>query len=255
MEGEESILEAIFEEEKLEDFRDIDMLDLEEGECEEQNSCIDLVQGSARDVNIANQESSSKNRRRRSKKKNKKMRGSAPNITDINRFVLDTCRRLKEKKSYLVWNAVGCLGISALSDLVKEVDAIQTCGGQMTSDGRYSRTGGGILWNILKTREPEAYKEIMARGKEFEKQFRKQNVRRAPERNKDSPSPQKIADASSDRIAVQVSENSQLIPQVENNLEQADTQGERVSIQNRIRIPVTYDFLLGEVPEDESTDL
>lgn len=37
------------------------------------------------------------------------------------RFVLDTCRRLKEKKSYMVYNAVGCLGISALSDLVNEV--------------------------------------------------------------------------------------------------------------------------------------
>ena len=37
------------------------------------------------------------------------------------RFVLETCRRLKEKKSYLVWTAVGCLGVPALSDLVKEV--------------------------------------------------------------------------------------------------------------------------------------
>lgn len=37
------------------------------------------------------------------------------------RFVLDTCRRLKEKKSYLMWTAVGCLGVAALSDLVKEV--------------------------------------------------------------------------------------------------------------------------------------
>jgi phosphorylated adapter RNA export protein len=35
--------------------------------------------------------------------------------------VLDTCRRLKEKKSYMVYTAVGCLGVSALSDLVKEV--------------------------------------------------------------------------------------------------------------------------------------
>lgn len=35
--------------------------------------------------------------------------------------MLDTCRRLKEKKSYMVYNAVGCLGVSALSDLVVEV--------------------------------------------------------------------------------------------------------------------------------------
>lgn len=37
------------------------------------------------------------------------------------RFVRDTCRRLKEKKSYMVYTAVGCLGIPALSDLVNEV--------------------------------------------------------------------------------------------------------------------------------------
>lgn len=49
-----------------------------------------------------------------------------------------------------------------------QVDAIQSCGGQKTNDGRRYRTGGGILFNILKTREPKAYKEIMARGREFE---------------------------------------------------------------------------------------
>lgn len=37
------------------------------------------------------------------------------------RFVIDTCRRLREKKSYMVYTAVGCLGVSALSDLVREV--------------------------------------------------------------------------------------------------------------------------------------
>lgn len=49
-----------------------------------------------------------------------------------------------------------------------QVDAIQDCGGQMTADGKRSRTGGGVLWNILKAREPEAYKEIMAKGRELE---------------------------------------------------------------------------------------
>jgi len=34
---------------------------------------------------------------------------------------MDTCRRLKEKKSYLVWEAIACLGVCAVSDLVKEV--------------------------------------------------------------------------------------------------------------------------------------
>lgn len=37
------------------------------------------------------------------------------------RFVLDACRRLKEKKSYMMYTAVGCLGVSALSELIKEV--------------------------------------------------------------------------------------------------------------------------------------
>lgn len=49
-----------------------------------------------------------------------------------------------------------------------QVDAIQTCGGQKTADGRRHRTGGGILWNIIKVREPNAYKEIMEKAKEFE---------------------------------------------------------------------------------------
>jgi len=37
------------------------------------------------------------------------------------RFVLDTCRHLKEKKSYMVYTAAGCLGMSALIDIIKEV--------------------------------------------------------------------------------------------------------------------------------------
>lgn len=48
------------------------------------------------------------------------------------------------------------------------MDAIQNCGGQKTADGRRFRTGGGILWSILKVRDPNAYKEIMKKGQEFE---------------------------------------------------------------------------------------
>lgn len=39
----------------------------------------------------------------------------------------------------------------------------------MTADGRRFRTGGGILLNTMKTREPVAYIEIMKRAKEFER--------------------------------------------------------------------------------------
>lgn len=48
------------------------------------------------------------------------------------------------------------------------MDVIQSYGGQMTADGRRSRTGGGVLWSIIKSREPNAYKEIMKKAKEFE---------------------------------------------------------------------------------------
>jgi phosphorylated adapter RNA export protein len=49
-----------------------------------------------------------------------------------------------------------------------QVYAVQACGGQKTADGRRFHNGGGILWNIIKVREPNAYKEIMKRAKEFE---------------------------------------------------------------------------------------
>jgi phosphorylated adapter RNA export protein len=48
------------------------------------------------------------------------------------------------------------------------VDAVQACGGQMTADGGRLRTGGGILWRVIKARDPKAYKEIMKKAKEFE---------------------------------------------------------------------------------------
>lgn len=46
--------------------------------------------------------------------------------------------------------------------------AIEACGGQQTNDKKRLRTGGGILLNILKSREPKAYKHIVTEGKKFE---------------------------------------------------------------------------------------
>uniref|UniRef100_M1D682 Phosphorylated adapter RNA export protein n=2 Tax=Solanum tuberosum TaxID=4113 RepID=M1D682_SOLTU len=66
------------------------------------------------------------------------------------------------------------------------VDAIQTCGGQKTADSRRFRTGGGILWSILKVRDPNAYKEIMKKGKEFEKQFKQANLKQEQLQNKEA---------------------------------------------------------------------
>jgi phosphorylated adapter RNA export protein len=110
--------------------------------------------------------------RRKPRRRNKK---NSNGIHNINRFVINTCKYLREPKSYLVWEAVKKLGFSAVEELVKQVDTIESRGGQMTADGKRRRTAGGILWNILKSREPEAYKEIMLKGKEFEKQLRKEN--------------------------------------------------------------------------------
>nr|GME17044.1 phosphorylated adapter RNA export protein [Ipomoea batatas] len=171
--------------ENIEDGKDIKMSEFEEGELVEMISKTELGENSAVVSKVESQEtrvgtedvfdkdngSKNKNRRknRKKKRKNKGNNGTqGPNITDINRFVTNVCKRLREKKSYLVWNAVACLGVSALSDLVKEVEAIQACGGQKTADGRRFRVGGGILWKVIKAREPNAYKDIMKRGKEFE---------------------------------------------------------------------------------------
>lgn len=247
MEDGESILGAIFEEDNSED---VDMLDVEEGELVEENPRTEPGHSNVGDVNIVDQASRNGKRRRRKNKKNKKKKSvSAPPITDINRFVSDACRRLKEKKSYMVYTAVGCLGVSALSDLIKEVDAIQACGGQMTADGRRHRTGGGILWSIIKTREPKAYKEIMRRAAEFEKQFRQQNIRRAPNQNNEATS-QGTVHAFSNGTAVSPSDGSELVPdEMESCVE-----GKRVSVHDRMRVPVKYDDLFGEVPpKEEST--
>ncbi|CAK7353054.1 unnamed protein product [Dovyalis caffra] len=254
MEEGRNILEAILDDDD-DNLEDVDMLDVEEGEfVVDDNSHTDLgLNSGSRDgggANVGNAESQSKNQRRRAnkkKKKNKKKRGGGPgsNVTDINKFVLDTCRRLKEKKSYMVYTAVGCLGVSALSDLVKEVDAIQSCGGQMTVDGRRFRTGGGILWNIMKAREPMAYKEIMKKAKEFEKQFRQQSIWPAPEQ-KNECSPQRTASAFIDETPASIPDSSQneLAPQYQNEHSSADEK--RKSVHDRIRVPVSYDDLLGD---------
>ena len=41
-------------------------------------------------------------------------------------------------------------------------------GGQKTINGKQFRTGGGVMWSIIKVQEPNAYKEIMKKAKEFE---------------------------------------------------------------------------------------
>ncbi|KAK9141955.1 hypothetical protein Syun_011355 [Stephania yunnanensis] len=234
---------------------DVDMVDaeaIEEGEIEEENQCVRSTEASDGDNNVPGREPGGKTRRRRARKKSKKKSGSVPNVDNINRFVIDTCRQLKERKSYLIWNAVGCLGVSAVRDLVKEVDAIQACGGQMTADGKRQRNGGGILWNILKTREPKAFKEIMSKGKEFEKQFRQHNARRGSDANNKVIPSQKTVQASGDHFESEVSGCSEFMSQTLDGGEQCNADEKRISVLNRIRVPVAYDDLIGEDTKDET---
>ncbi|KAL0920802.1 hypothetical protein M5K25_009971 [Dendrobium thyrsiflorum] len=181
-------------------------------------------------------------RRKRNKKKRRKS-SSKTNITDINRFVINTCKQLKEKKSYLVWNAVGCLGVYAMMDLVKEVNTIQHCGGQKTADGKRFRTGGGILWNILKNREPNAYKEIMAKGKEFERQFRQTQNKQSSGKDVVVSQVQHVPHGAS---MCPMSDSSENLPSSQQNQETAESQKRRLPVRERIRVPVTYDDLLEE---------
>ncbi|GAB4837125.1 hypothetical protein Ancab_002036 [Ancistrocladus abbreviatus] len=247
MEGGESILDAIHDDDNPEDFEDVEMLDVEEAEIIDGPKLqIELGNGNKGNASEADTGTLNENRKRRSKKrKNKKKKGvTGSDVTDINRFVLDVCRQLKEKKSYLVYTAVGCLGVSALSDLVKEVDAIQVCGGQKTSDGRRFRTGGGILWNILKTRDPNAYKEIMKKGKEFEKQFKQPNL------GVNKNASQIVAREVPVQVSASESDGSQtILPLQDQSAHSSETK--QVPIHSRIRVPVSYDDLLGgDEPED-----
>ncbi|XP_072973959.1 uncharacterized protein [Typha angustifolia] len=254
MEGTASILEAIYEEVGDDDEilsagdlqEDVDMVDAETLG----RSAGSPAQAAAGDGDKeVDGGPGSRNQRLRAKKKRnrrKKKGGSSSSITDINRFVIDTCRRLKEKKSYLIWNAVGCLGISVVSDLVKEVDAIQSCGGQKTADGRRFRTGGGILWNIMKSREPKAYKEIMTKGKEFEKQFRQPKHKQMTARNEDTCSQgtfvpdeeAEVLDSPEQLATIQQGPSS-------------DCKPGRKPVVDRLRVPVAYDDLFeeGEIHE------
>ncbi|KAJ7537896.1 hypothetical protein O6H91_11G026900 [Diphasiastrum complanatum] len=118
------------------------------------------------------------------KPRRKKRRRRASVCHDVSRFVLNTCKRLREKKLHLMWEAVKKLGVSFMQDLVREVMAIEGCGGQLTADGSRRRTPGGVLWNVLKLRvSPEVYKQVMSRGNEVLKQKFSHSLKRRKETN------------------------------------------------------------------------
>ncbi|CAL0332731.1 unnamed protein product [Lupinus luteus] len=255
MNVEENILESILEDNNVDDFdEDVEMIDIEEGELVEEHDSVNVSEQTSVTAEGDHKKSESKNRKRRAnKKKNRRKRnGSGPNVAiNIDRFVLDTCRRLKEKKSYMVYTAVGCLGLSALSDIIKEVDAIQACGGQKTADDKRFRTGGGVLWNIIKVREPQAFKEIMKKAKEFEKQFRHPNVKQPPMQKKEDDSPG-VPFTFVDGNKGNVSDNSFPESQKQDQSELSCSEEKRVSVHDRLRTPVSYDDDLLELSADNN---
>ncbi|CAN1243387.1 hypothetical protein LINPERPRIM_LOCUS5669 [Linum perenne] len=265
MEDEPNILQSLLDD----DGEDVEMVDVEEGELLEQadagQTCGGTANGGDGDGDsITSDNHPSKKKRKRNRKKKKQTSGPRP-IISIDRFVQDTCWRLKEKKSYLVYTAVGILGLEVLSDLVREVDAIRSCGGQMTSDGKRNRTGGGILWNILKTREPAAYKEIMKKATEFEKQFKQQKATR-PAAAKNSvgssnetaqavtnAAPNDLSNGTAHAIINETPNISGLV--AESQLEKEDNgEMKRRSVHERIRVPVSYeDLIQDDDPKDSCT--
>ena len=86
MEGGDSLLDAIYEEDNLEGIDDVEMLDVEEGELVEPNLHNEKGKSSGGDVNLEIQGSQSKNRGLRArKKKNRRKKGGSRPVTDINR--------------------------------------------------------------------------------------------------------------------------------------------------------------------------
>ncbi|PPD86936.1 hypothetical protein GOBAR_DD16139 [Gossypium barbadense] len=245
MEKCESILEAICEEDDLGDGGDVEMLDVEEGELVDGNSVNDRDKSGFADVNGENQG-----------------------------FVLDTCRRLKEKKSYMVYTAVGCLGISALSDLVKEKRQT-TVQSSTFEDGNFffheavaaSTTAFAAscslsasitmeaTWLLLSTNNSiiiplkmDWLTPSVARTMNWSsgKQFKQQNVRQAPAQSKEISSQETTL---SNGTAASVPQGAGLIPN--DPAEEFSAEGARKSVHDRIRVPVSYEDLLGEDSKDD----
>ncbi|ERN15379.1 hypothetical protein AMTRI_Chr05g59640 [Amborella trichopoda] len=246
MEEGECILDTLFEEEG-DDVHDVDMVDAEDQrhlqEKDSHGDYGDDVHGGSVPSKQVPAKNTGELKVRKKRKKNKKKRSNS-GIADINRFVTNTCRHLGEKKSYLFWEAISCLGLSVLTDLIKEVDVIQDCGGQLTADGGRPRTGGGILWNIIKARHPTAYKEIVARGKEVEKQFRHQGNNRLATKviNEPIKSDTQIPDKGSPGKVMQGSSKCDEVQPILTT--GCESQERHKSVWERIRVPVSYDDLL-----------
>ncbi|KAF3773044.1 hypothetical protein EJ110_NYTH56129 [Nymphaea thermarum] len=244
---EDTLLEAIYDDEAL-DFEDVEMVDVEDGqELPEHAEVVtgtaegdDSLLGKTEDVKMV----SKKRRRKKSRKKDKSLNGARKDdSTYMDSFVLETSRRLNEKKIHLVREAVNYLGLAAVNDLVAEVDTVQKCGGQMTLDGTRPRTGGGILWNILRLRDRKAYREIMSRGKKFMRQRKQVLVDKLQKEPVETPH-------SSDMATSECLKNSSTAEPVQDELSKHDSPQNRVSVWHRVRVPVSYGDLVDDGTEE-----
>ncbi|XP_075494796.1 uncharacterized protein LOC142532366 [Primulina tabacum] len=245
----ESVLDTIYDDEGIEDGQDVEMQDVEEGELLEPISKAES--GVSCNVEV-NQVSNNRNSRRKKKKKKNKQKTDidiGPNVTDINRFVLNVCKRLRERKSYLMCTAVGCIDVSALSDLVKEVDAIQACGGQKTADGGHFVMV--VAYCGLSKLVTKCLQRDHEKGKKFEKQFKQHHQNKQAHAQQSESSSERRALNTVNQIKPKISNGLELLSHDQNQLEQSSTEEKRTSVHNRIRRPVTYDDLLeGEDPKD-----
>uniref|UniRef100_A0A2P2JVF3 Uncharacterized protein n=1 Tax=Rhizophora mucronata TaxID=61149 RepID=A0A2P2JVF3_RHIMU len=86
----------------------------------------------------------------------------------------------------------------------------------------------------------------------LQKQFKQQNIHRAPHKIEDSsPQEAEAACVSTDGNSANVLDGSQ--PVVQNQPVQSSPKGERKSIHDRMRVPVSYDDLLIDNAKDHST--
>ncbi|KAH9622283.1 hypothetical protein KSS87_009929, partial [Heliosperma pusillum] len=100
-----------------------------------------------------------KKKNRRLKKKKKMGRRIAK--FNVNSYVLEVCKQIKEKNLFLVYATIDLIGKCAFEQLIDQVRAIQASGGQQTYAGDRHKTGGGILWSLLKRQNQVAYREVM----------------------------------------------------------------------------------------------
>ncbi|XP_074267958.1 uncharacterized protein LOC141591503 [Silene latifolia] len=108
-----------------------------------------------------------KTKKRKTKKK-KKNRGIGKKFCfTIDKYVLEVCRELDEKKLFMVYNAVVILGLPAFQSLVERVRKIQADGGQKTYAGERLKKGGGILWSLLRKENNFAYRVLAERERQL----------------------------------------------------------------------------------------